>query len=200
MLGSVCSFACALSCALTKAAQASIRNNARLSRFTGPPRKNRGGDLLGQRPARFGQALLCRGGLGRDLFPGFPDGGGGPLAGLGYLRRLVLDPAAAYLFLLFVDLGAGFAQLGLVLLSFFISGRQTLLGGLACAIGQMVALFEHLLERPKQHRLQIEVQQEQQAHRQDSFLQYSSQSVESLFHRKLCRERKNYPQKTGTTP
>src|SRR4029077_5055190 len=122
------------------------------------------------------------------------------LVGLCDLRRLVFDPAAAYLFLLFVNLGASLAQLGLVLLSFFVRGRQTLLRGLARPLGQMVALLEHLLERPEQHRLQVEMQQQQQADRQGSFLQYSSESMEGLFHRKLCRERKNNLQTTGTTP
>src|SRR5579863_8088054 len=136
MPGSAFSFVCAFSCAPTKAADASQRKTAKLSRFTGPPCKDGGGDLIGQRPARFGQTLSRRGRLGRDLFPGFPDGGCIPLAGLGGLRSLVLKPAAAYLFLFFVNLGARLAQLGLVLLGFSVGGRQTLLRGLACALGQ----------------------------------------------------------------
>src|SRR5712691_9427838 len=112
-------FSC--SCAPTTAPPASIRKSARLSltklhRFTGPPRKNGGGDLIGQSRARFGQALSCRGRLGHDLFSGSPDGRCVPLAGLGDFGRLILEPAAAYLFKLFVNLAVRLAQLGLVLL------------------------------------------------------------------------------------
>src|SRR5579862_6909238 len=81
----------------------------------GPPPQNRGCDLIGQRGAGFEQILTGGGGLGGDLERSLRNRGFRARSRLGHLVGLIGQPAAASLFLLPVDFGAGFPKLRFVL-------------------------------------------------------------------------------------